>query len=302
MRTRLFFLVCFAAVVAISADNARNGAPRGSSRKNVASGGVTVSPLLRALRPNYPYSVIPGGVYTPDELRQAIAKNPELRQHYAGTDISALRLVNNTAERHAYVSFRANNALFWTTKKLRIAPGEVLLTDGHVFIKTRCGNRLSDNPMVKSGTPSIPVAVLSPPPLTEETVAGVEFTPTPPGLVSPLKGLSPAGFTPLSDLSAFPVAIETGTNAVSPGAPLEETGTAGSEPGTTNIPDGFGPVFKSKSVRVVESKVSPVPEVSTMHTLAIGLIGLLAAGSRKLPSTYRLMTAMTSRLQRTSSS
>ncbi len=101
-----------------------------------------VSPAERALRPVYPYSVISGGAYNPEELRYYMARDGVVRAHYADFDVNHARVVTLTEDRFQYVSYRVKSKVYWTLKKLRIPKGEVLLTDGKNFARTRCGNRL----------------------------------------------------------------------------------------------------------------------------------------------------------------
>jgi hypothetical protein len=108
----------------------------------IAVPGGHVSAVERSLRPNYPYSVIPGGAYSAEELRNSVGKDKFVRTHYADFDLQSARLVTLAEDRFQYVSYRINNRILWTHKKIRIPKGEVLLTDGRHFARTRCGNRL----------------------------------------------------------------------------------------------------------------------------------------------------------------
>lgn len=132
----------------------------------VLQAGATVDAAARALRPNYPYSVIPGGAYSPMELRAAAQREKLVRDHFADFDMGAAHLVTLTADRYQYVSYRQNNAIFWTRKRLKIAKGEVLLTDGRNYARTRCGNRLSDVARGPASPLQPPDRVLSLPPFT----------------------------------------------------------------------------------------------------------------------------------------
>ncbi|MGA8026984.1 MAG: hypothetical protein WB992_07550 [Bryobacteraceae bacterium] len=133
--------------------------------------GHTVSPLrepipaaVRSLRPNFPYSVIPGGAYSPAELRFANDKDALVREHYADFNVHTAKLVTLTEDRYQYVSFRLKNHIFWTHNRLRIPRGETLLTDGRSYARTRCGNRLSSTKQPNT-TPHEPLeALLSLPP------------------------------------------------------------------------------------------------------------------------------------------
>jgi hypothetical protein len=108
------------------------------------------------LRPNYPFSVIPGGAYSPAELRFASEKDGVIRRHYSDFDLKTAHTVLLTGDRYQYVSYRLRNQVYWTRNKLKIPKGEILVTDGFHFARTRCGNRLSDKskPEISSLQPS----------------------------------------------------------------------------------------------------------------------------------------------------
>ena len=99
-----------------------------------------------SLRRIYPYSVVPGGVYSSAELRKATTDDPLVREHYRDFQLSRTRLVVLRQYRRQYVSYRMNGQILWTKKRLLIPKGEMLLTDGVHYARTRCGNRLSDTP------------------------------------------------------------------------------------------------------------------------------------------------------------
>jgi hypothetical protein len=130
-----------------------------------------VSAASRALRPNYPYSVIVGGAYSPAELRYAQEKDRSVREHYADFDLRAARLVTLTQDRDQYVSFRQQNRIYWTWNKLRIPQGEILLTDGRNYARTRCGNRLSSTPMANTTQHEPSSRALSLPPFRPELLS-----------------------------------------------------------------------------------------------------------------------------------
>lgn len=144
--------------------------------------GAQVSAASRALRPNYPYSVIPGGAYSPAELRLVNQRDALVRSHYADFDIQNARLVVLTDRRYQYVSFRLKDHIFWTRHRLLIPKGEVLLTDGQHYARTRCGNRLSNTAMPET-TPLQPAdSLLSLPPFRPEQLAQgpIQLAPAPP--------------------------------------------------------------------------------------------------------------------------
>lgn len=97
-------------------------------------------------RPVYPYSIIPGGVVSAAELRSAVAHDPVVAAHYAAFDLANARVVQVKEARSVYISYRRGDDVFWTSKKLRLAAGETLITDGEHISRTRCGNQISDEP------------------------------------------------------------------------------------------------------------------------------------------------------------
>ena len=105
------------------------------------SGALALGP---ARRPHYGLSVIPGGVYSGDELADAVRQDAVVAAHYGTLDASRVRTTVTPAARMAYVSYRRGNDVFWTRKPVRIPAGETLLTDGETEIRARCGNAVSD--------------------------------------------------------------------------------------------------------------------------------------------------------------
>ena len=80
------------------------------------------------------------------ELRSAVAHDPVVAAHYAAFDLANARVFQVQEARSAYVSYRRGDDVFWTSKKLRLAVGETLITDGQHISRTRCGNQISDEP------------------------------------------------------------------------------------------------------------------------------------------------------------
>ena len=105
----------------------------------------------------YPYSVIAGGAQSAQELREAMAADPVVAQHYAEFDITKARRVTLDAPKLVYVSYRIGNKVFWTKHKLALRKGEAMLSDGHNLARTRCGNRISVLP-VRPNAPAEPTS------------------------------------------------------------------------------------------------------------------------------------------------
>jgi hypothetical protein len=141
---------------------------------------VKVPAFVRSLRPNFPYSVIPGGAYSQSELRFASQNDSLVREHYLAFDISSTRLVTLTADRYQYVSYRVHDQIYWTKRRLRIPKGEILLTDGRHYARSRCGNRLSNTPQQPTANLEPPEAALNLPSLNPGQTYNFQLAPSPP--------------------------------------------------------------------------------------------------------------------------
>jgi len=99
-----------------------------------------------AVRRIYRHSVVPGGVADKIELAQVLRSDRLVAAHYATFNVDNARAVTVTAPRAVYVSYRKNDQIYWTSKKVMLEQGETLLTDGEHDIRARCANRISDVP------------------------------------------------------------------------------------------------------------------------------------------------------------
>ena len=99
-------------------------------------------------RPNYPFSVIPGGAYDELELRQAIHDDVVVAAHYEHLDQATLRVERVPHDRYVHVSYRKGNNIFWTKNKVLLRQGETILTDGKTQVRARCGNCISEEPQL----------------------------------------------------------------------------------------------------------------------------------------------------------
>lgn len=150
--------------------NVQGVMPGSSGRTAVAPGGSPSPTLVRHANPVYPYSLIPGGVSSVDELRKALAKDLALAAHFAGFDLNKARLVASDRARLMYSSYRKDGAIYWTKQPIHIAQGEMLITEGSSWVRARCGNRLSDVPQYPQGIDTIPERPI-------DTPAGVSAPP-----------------------------------------------------------------------------------------------------------------------------
>jgi hypothetical protein len=144
-------------------------------------------------RPVYPYSIIPGGVVSAADLRSAMVHDPVVATHYASFDLAKARVFRVQEARAVYVSYRRGDDVFWTSKKLRLAVGETLITDGQHTSRTRCGNQISD-------VPRTPISLVDDPlPQTLDTpLVSQIFEPVLAPITGDLEGGGiPAGILPL---------------------------------------------------------------------------------------------------------
>jgi PEP-CTERM motif len=160
----------------------------------------------------YPYSVVPGGVATPDELKSAVLRDPVVAAHYADFDVAKARLIRLQEDHAFYVSYRLGNHIYWTKNKLTLFKGEALLTDGKHEARTRCANRLSD-------TLVSPMSAKQPKLEAMEAAPNMELVPGPLS-VDGLSSSSPEALSPL----------------LSPGG---VSGTAGGLPEFVSLPPEF---------------------------------------------------------------
>jgi hypothetical protein len=133
-------------------------------RRAPSNAGLPVRPasMREPARVVYPYSVLSGGVWSRAELARRLAGDAVAAAHYRGFRTAAARVERLSSARRAYVSYRIDNAVYWTRAPVVIPAGEAVITDGENVARARCGNRLSSQRMLPLGrdvdldTPEIP--------------------------------------------------------------------------------------------------------------------------------------------------
>jgi hypothetical protein len=111
----------------------------------------------RSLKVVYPYSVIPGGVHSIEELKNAIAKDPVVSEQFAAFHLEKARIIQLDRARTMHVTYRRGDEVFWTQRELKLAKGETLITDGTKTAMARCGNMIAQA-IVAPSDPSEPTA------------------------------------------------------------------------------------------------------------------------------------------------
>jgi len=142
-------------------------------------------PGEQARRVVYPYSVIPGGVLSVEELKNAIANDPVVSAQYAAFRVNRAQVVQLDEELSMHVSYRLGDRVFWTKRELRLPKGETVITDGDLIARTRCGNLLAEE-IAGPVSPNEPTEQQLNPPATQLAVAGdpdpdYRFPPLDPG-------------------------------------------------------------------------------------------------------------------------
>ena len=123
-------------------------APFDQRTSEVAANATGIDAVSLPARPNYNYSVIPGGARNAQELARAIQTDEVVADHYRDVDPSTMHPQTVSVERMAHVSYRINDRVFWTKKPVRIYEGETILTNGETEIRARCGNAISMAPLL----------------------------------------------------------------------------------------------------------------------------------------------------------
>jgi hypothetical protein len=229
---------------------------RGDIRNNLALMARARTVRVSFGQSTYPYSVIPGGVRDVADLQEHAARDYVVRRHFAGFNFRRARLIRSDKAREVYLSYRIRDRVFWTRRKVRLLPAELLLTDGTITARARCGNQLSETPKPEVSD--------------EEPVADVLDQP-----VAEIAALGPVLPFP------FPTVRPSipGANADPPGAPKLFAGGF-------NFPYVSFPTYiphlckpgeeeKDKRCRHHRHKPPPVPEPGTLLLIVSGLAAIV---------------------------
>ena len=123
---------------------------------------------------SYPYSVVPGGVGSREELRDIASHDPVVAKHYVGFNYRRARPGRGKkSTRKVYLSYRLQNKIYWTVRQASLHPGEKLLTDGSVTARARCGNQVSVLPQAGTSPEEPTMAELDRPDAVASGIEGI---------------------------------------------------------------------------------------------------------------------------------
>ena len=122
----------------------------------------------------YPYSVIPGGVRDVADLQEHAARDYVVRRHFSGFNYKRAHMVRSGPSREVFLSYRLRDHVYWTRKKVRLLEAELLVTDGAITARARCGNQISETPKAEVSDDEPALDVLDEP-VREVAVLGPPF-------------------------------------------------------------------------------------------------------------------------------
>lgn len=142
----LGLLALILAVTTAIANHASLAPAASPSRQTVRGGTAAAAAAPAAKRAVFPYSVIPGGADSVQELEHAMQTDAVVAAHYGHFDLPRTRVERLRTPRIAHVSYRIGDSILWTRKPVVLPAGEKVLTDGVHTARTRCGNQLEEDP------------------------------------------------------------------------------------------------------------------------------------------------------------
>jgi len=227
----------------------------------------------------YKYSVVPGGVRTVQELKQAVEHDPVVAAHYAGFDYDHARVVKLVLARTAYISYRIGSKVYWTRHRVSLKKGETVITDGKMTARSRCANRVEEMPQQATSESEPPAEKFDEP---VQPQAGTALAAPPVPFQSALMNRNPVpGFGPAPPLTTLdPIA----NGGVTPILPAVMPGVCGvglpkkpkHSTGVTTLPQSDDQKKKKKTVDPCASSGggTEVPEPGTWLLMASGAVGL----------------------------
>jgi len=129
----------------------------------LAAPALPPAPAAESARIVYPYSIVPGGVHSPEELREAASHDQVVASHYAGFAYQKAKVVQVKQPKLVFLSYRIGDRIYWTNRRIALHVGEKLISDGKVTTRTRCANQVSESPHQPTSPAEPPASKLDEP-------------------------------------------------------------------------------------------------------------------------------------------
>ena len=250
-------------------------------------------------RPVYMHSVVPGGVYSGSELRTAIRDDAVVAAHYRDLDQSRLRTEVVKQDRYVHVSYRKGDQVFWTKNKVLLRQGETIVTDGKTQVRARCGNCISEEPLLPTSesepdvieldklveAPPSSTPALSKPPIAlvpepfDPIGSGLGLASPEVGPITPLaagrlgSGLAP----PLTALSGDPAPPNPPGTDLPPFTTFSDPPPPGGDDPPSLVPPEYFPPLETPPLDVPgpPGDPVPVPEPGTLVLVGGGVLEII---------------------------
>jgi hypothetical protein len=233
----------------------------------------------RTRRVVYPYSLIPGGIHSVAELKNAIANDAVVSAEYASFRLSRARIIRLDRQRTMHVSYRLGDRVYWTKRELTLAKGETLITDGELTARTKCGNMIAETTAAMSQvSANEPTAQALDTPVVDPNVPNADSISNSPGEVTAEDQFPELALATYSNVP--PVIFNSPPmSATTPSAGANSYSGGGTEP---SIFRPAGPSGQSPYPAVpATSLVVRTPEPGTAVLLLTALLALFYLQKRK---------------------
>ena len=227
--------------------------------------------------PVFNYSVVRGGVHSVKDLREAIAHDHAVAEHYAKFQFQHAQIVRLKKPALVYLSYRMNGRIFWTKEPHRLSEGEELISDGTISARTKCANQVSARKHLAVSPEEPPATALEevePPPLLPPAQTNIPalykealLTPGP----TPTPWIGPA-LGPVFPMFGIPLPLPSGTGHKH--KPVCKTGGQEKQEAMAGIDDDEG---KENHCKPHRRPPAAVPEPGTWSLMVSGLALLGAA-------------------------
>jgi hypothetical protein len=285
-KVQIWWYALFISTICVCGCTHSEHAAKSAARRN------TDPRVVMTPRKVYRFSVVPGGVYSAEELRGARSTDRVVAAHYTEFgDRACVSALPQTT--YMYVSYRIADHVYWTSSKRRIPQGEQVLSDGAHLARARCGNRLSLQPQKPTNAPNEPTEAALSAPLPPSDAAFPSLST--PEISQPSFDVVSGGVTPVP-MASSPLsrALPNLSNSAL-GSPRPAFGPAGATIFAPSLPGGVrSPTTTTNGGGTNGSRITgsnptigavgtftAIPEAGSLWLLLLGGAPLAVAGFRR---------------------